>query len=527
MRKSLEGINKLKIWVGIIISFVESFSYFILPLVVSIYLNDSSNLNMINTFVIIFIAFIFIRTAIRVYMRRYLEFYLVKVSYIISNNIMKKLFKSDIKTLQLKGSGYVNSVIKRYNKSLDGLIENIFYNIPDGTVAIGIFIYATTSKSLILGIVAFTTIAISTIVYLYLQNKQEVHMDKFNMDDSEYQKHYVDYILNIRTVKLLNIYGYIKKILDNKVDKAVNSSKKKHVIEALKEALANIITFIPVMVGIIYAVDQFVSGRAGIGLIVFFVMSQGDLRYAIRCIGQIAKAFSEYKVARSNLNECILDINDKDTVRDFKKLEIRELKFKYESSEFEIDIKKFSVNKNDKVAVIGKSGQGKTTLLNILSKSIKTDCISINGDLKDIDIEYGYVTQEAEMFNTSIKENLCLDKDISDEYIIELLESVMLKHWYDNLKEGLNTEIGEKGLKLSTGQKQRLNLLRAILQDKEVYILDEPTSNLDEHTEEKVVEAINKYLGNKTLIIVTHRKKVLDLCNKIYEFNNHVLSKLK
>lgn len=527
MIKSLEGINKFKVGVGIVLALIESFSYFLLPLIVSIYLNDVSNLNMINTFVTIFIIIILLRTATRVYMRRYLEFYLVQLSYIISNNIMKKLFKADIKTLQLKGSGYVNSVIKRYNKSLDSFILNIFYNIPDGTIAIAIFIYATASKSLILGIVAFTTITIATILYLYLQKKQEVHMDAYNINDSEYQKHYVDYILNIRTVKLLNIYGYIKKTLDSKVDKAIESSKKKHAIEAVKAAIANIITFVPVMVGILYAVDQFAKGNTGIGLIVFFVMSQGDLRYAIRCIGEIAKEYSEYKVAKLNLNECIIDVLDKDSIRDFEKLEIKDLKFKYESSEFEININNFSVNKNDKIAVIGKSGQGKTTLLNILSKSIKTDCISVNGSKKDVEIEYGYVTQEAEMFNTSIKENLCLDKDIPDEYILELLESVMLKHWYDNLKEGLNTEIGEKGLKLSTGQKQRLNLLRAILQDKDVYILDEPTSNLDEHTEEKVVNAINKYLGNKTLIIVTHRKKVLDLCNKIYEFNNHVLSELK
>ena len=526
MRDSLEGISKFKFSIGMIVSIIDSLTYFILPFIISIYLNDTSDIDMIKTFVYIFIAFIVVRILGRMYMRGFMDFYLVKVSYIISNNVLRKVFNSDVKLLQLKGSGYVNSAIKRYNRSLDKVIEIIFYNIPDSIIAISIFIYATLTKSITLGLVALITIGITTVIYIYLQKKQEYHMNKYNVEESEYEKHYVDYILNIRTVKLLNIYEYIKRVLDKKTDSALSNSKQKYFIEALKETTANILTFIPIILGIIYAANEFIKGNSGIGLIIFFIMSHGNLRYAIRSIGDVSKALSEYKVAKHNLNECIANIDDDGSIKQFNKLEIKDLKFKYETSGFEISIDNFKVNIHDKVALIGKSGQGKTTLLNILSKTIKTDSVYIDDVKSNVNIEYGYVTQEAEMFNTSIKHNLCVGKEISDEYILELLGSVMLTHWYDNLKNGLDTEIGEKGLKLSTGQKQRLNLVRAILQDKEIYILDEPTSNLDEHTEQKVIECINKYLGNKTLIIVTHRKKVLELCNKVYEFNNHILGEV-
>ena len=92
-------------------------------------------------------------------------------------------------------------------------------------------------------------------------------------------------------------------------------------------------------------------------------------------------------------------------------------------------------------------------------------------------------------------------------------------------EDSINTVVGEKGLKLSTGQKRRINILRSFLMDKSIYILDEPTSNLDKHTEEVVVKFILKYFKNKTLIIVTHDEKFESICNKFYEFKNHILKK--
>lgn len=94
-------------------------------------------------------------------------------------------------------------------------------------------------------------------------------------------------------------------------------------------------------------------------------------------------------------------------------------------------------------------------------------------------------------------------------------------------EDGIYTIVGEKGLKLSTGQKRRLNILRSYLMDKSIYILDEPTSNLDKHTEEIVVNFILKYFKNKTLIIATHNEKINEICNKFYKFENHNLLKIK
>ena len=101
-----------------------------------------------------------------------------------------------------------------------------------------------------------------------------------------------------------------------------------------------------------------------------------------------------------------------------------------------------------------------------------------------------------------------------------------LMNWYKELPNGLETIVGEKGIKLSVGQKQRLNLIRGILIDKELYFFDEPTSNLDIVSEEKIISMIKKYLNNKTYVIITHRPKIKELCNRHYVFEEHMMKEV-
>ena len=145
---------------------------------------------------------------------------------------------------------------------------------------------------------------------------------------------------------------------------------------------------------------------------------------------------------------------------------------------------------------------------------------------KDCRMELVFVSQEVELFDLSIRDNLCLGKEISEEKIMQLLEEAGLMNWYKELPNGLETKVGEKGIKLSAGQKQRLNLIRGILIDKELYFFDEPTSNLDAISEEKITNMIEKYLKNKTFVIVTHRPRLEQLCNKHYVFEEHMMKEV-
>ena len=178
---------------------------------------------------------------------------------------------------------------------------------------------------------------------------------------------------------------------------------------------------------------------------------------------------------------------------------------------------------------MGESGQGKTTAMNILAGlyPLRNGKFLINNkEVKDSRLDLVFVSQEVDLFDLSIRDNLCLGKKISDDRILELLEEAGLTGWYNELPEGLETMVGERGIKLSAGQKQRLNLIRGILIDKDLYFFDEPTSNLDTVSEEKITNMIEKYLKDKTYVIVTHRPKLKELCNKHYLFDNHMMKEL-
>lgn len=172
------------------------------------------------------------------------------------------------------------------------------------------------------------------------------------------------------------------------------------------------------------------------------------------------------------------------------------------------------------------SGQGKTTILNILSGTygLKDGIMAFdNKPVKNTRPDVVYISQDVELFDMSIRDNLTLGQNISDKKLIEMFIDAGLKDWYDGLENGLDEVVGEKGVKLSAGQRQRLNIIRGILINKDVYFFDEPTSALDKESEEKIVNMIDKYLKDKTYIVVTHRESIKRLCNKHYVFENHTM----
>lgn len=166
---------------------------------------------------------------------------------------------------------------------------------------------------------------------------------------------------------------------------------------------------------------------------------------------------------------------------------------------------------------------------NIFCRYIEIDdqCYKIDGKSQKGNLDLAYISQEIDLFDLTIRENLCLGKDIDDDTLIMYLKEAGLEEWIYKLEDGLDTIVGEKGLKLSVGQKQRLNIIRGILLDKEIYVLDEPTSNLDKETERLIINLIKKYLEDKTVIIVTHRDEIKNICNRHYKVKNNIMEEYK
>lgn len=178
------------------------------------------------------------------------------------------------------------------------------------------------------------------------------------------------------------------------------------------------------------------------------------------------------------------------------------------------------------VGVVGSSGAGKTTVVDILLGLLELREGTIYADGVDVATKYrawlkniGYIPQMIFMLDDSIRKNVAFgipEEKISEKRIWEVLKEAQLDEFVKGLPDGLETSIGERGIRLSGGQRQRIGIARALYNDPEVLILDEATSALDNDTEAAIMDSINHFHGKKTLIIIAHRLQTIEKCDMIY-----------
>lgn len=210
---------------------------------------------------------------------------------------------------------------------------------------------------------------------------------------------------------------------------------------------------------------------------------------------------------------------------DVGKIAIKNLSFQYEDRKI-IDDLSLSIKKGEKIAFVGESGSGKSTLIKILLGLLKYSQGKVRlGDMElrgicldNLYDRVSFLSQDAPVFDGTIKENLVFDRMVPEEQIRDALREVQLSHLVENLAEGLSTEIGEKGTCLSGGEKQRLALARLWFQTPELVILDEATSAMDNLTEENVMKSIMSKLKDKTVIAIAHRLNSISGFDRIILF---------
>ena len=205
---------------------------------------------------------------------------------------------------------------------------------------------------------------------------------------------------------------------------------------------------------------------------------------------------------------------------------VENLSFRYGDRKILSNLK-LEIKQGEKVAVVGESGSGKSTFVKILVGLLKYDegHIYLDGEelgnicLNNLYKKVSYLSQDAPVFDGTIKENLVFDKDVEESKLLDVLQQVKLGYLLEQLEDGLNTKIGERGTCLSGGEKQRLALARIWLNDPSIVILDEATSAMDTLTEEAVMNNLIQMLQDKTVISITHRFNLIARFDKIVVLN--------
>ena len=419
---------------------------------------------------------------------------------------------------------------------LQNLVEEATYEFLNVVWFLGSLI------SVVIGLIAFLTMACKQSVWTgvvciilfilsvwckYKMMQANKKYDKITREKrSTVQSTFFDFVQNVITIKKLNIRNYCLDKMDRQNEEYIKIGRKFEIKRANMNIAFHLLTSLVYVVVLVSTYIMAKNGGDALPYLLFYLTLIGNVYGDLNGVVYLIDRFIRFNTAKKQLDEKLGELENLKLIRDFKRIELRNVTFKYNNSSLPILIPDFVIKKGDKIVITGESGQGKTTAMNILAGLYEGE----NGELlidgkeyKNSKLDLAFVSQEVELFDVSVRENLCLGKEIPEGKILELLDDAGLTEWYNNLENGLDTLVGEKGVKLSAGQKQRLNLIRGILIDKDLYFFDEPTSNLDSVSEEKITNMIEKYLKDKTYVIVTHRPKLKDLCNKHYVFENHIM----
>lgn len=260
---------------------------------------------------------------------------------------------------------------------------------------------------------------------------------------------------------------------------------------------------------------------SAIGTIAF---NEPSLDKAMENLDYLSDKSKEHTSNKSSLDKSDLPILSKD-------LKFKNISYRYpDSNSYILNEANFIINKGEAIGIVGTSGAGKTTTMDLVLGLLKpetgkilVDDVDINVDINKWIAQIGYIPQMIFMLDDTIRANVAFGEDLSqvkDEDVWKALDEAALSDYVKTLPAGLDTQIGERGVRLSGGQRQRIGIARALYRNPSVLIFDEATSALDNDTENSIMESINQLQGNKTMIIIAHRLSTIEKCNHIYRVEN-------
>lgn len=338
-------------------------------------------------------------------------------------------------------------------------------------------------------------------------------------------------VSNIKLVKSFNNEKAEFKFVENSLSKVneiyARQSWTFHIFDFFRN-LSLIIILLLINIVVFYETFQ---GKLSIGTMVLILQLVNQARRPLFAMSfiltniQNAEAGSKeyFEILALKSAENYAERLEQEKIKD-PTLEFKKVSFSYEGGENVLDKVSFKLEEHDSVALVGHSGAGKTTIINLILKFYEPTSGEIllkDKNYQDLSHQFvrsniALVFQESELFSTSIRENVAYgNPGAKEEEIIEALKKANAYDFVMKLPKGIESEVGERGVKLSGGQKQRIQIARAILKDAPILILDEATSSLDARSEREVQIALENLMKNRLVIIIAHRFSTIQNVNKI------------
>lgn len=465
-----------------------------------------------------------------------------KVTNDLKIDLYKKLMHQSSSFFDKQTSG---KVLKGYNndadKSCSGLLTNIktcISRLFSSISLIAVLFY----NSWTLAIIAVIALTCAMIPLMKMKSTIKGVYNKSEGENAKVLTTYNEAFAGNKIIAAYNLYD-LKKSQFNKLVNTVFGLRIKitqHI--GWLSPLMHII--VSCGIGAVIGLGSYliVQGKLTAGQFVSFITALIMLYTPIKGLGNNAKSMTtclcamERVVAKLDKKSGIIDKPDAINFPDFKdKITFEDINFEYKKDKPVLKNISFEVPKGETIALVGNSGGGKTTIVNLLPRfyklkkgAIKIDGVSINDiKLNDLRAHIAIVFQDNFLFEGTIRDNILLGKlDATEAELHNAIKNSYLEDFINSLENGLDTQIGERGVLLSGGQKQRIGIARAFLKNAPILILDEATSALDNQAEHIVQQAIDNLMKDRTVFVIAHRLSTIQNANRIAVINQGYLTEL-
>ena len=452
----------------------------------------------------------------------------------IQINMLSSFIKSDTETIEDKHSGKYISNLNFDVNQITGMLTNAFLSLfKDSLTLIGL-LFVMFFQNWRLSLIAIIMIPIASIIAKQLGKRIGKVVTEAQEKSGDLNKYLIDLFKNHKVIKIFQRENYEHERSEKFVNELKEKSIKIATVFIRSSPIMEIVTGIMIAILIFYSgklimneqlsINNFFSFLAAMMLAYQPVKSLATVNVSI---GQGLSAGKRILPIIDQKNEISINENGETLKIDEASIRFKNVNFRYKSNVKNIVLKDININIAGKkmTALVGHSGSGKSTILNLIPRVYDVhsgEIIIDNQRIKDLNLnslrkEISIVDQNTTLFDDTVFNNIKYAKpSASDQEVFNASKISMSTDFIEKLENKFETLIGENGVKLSGGEKQRISIARALLKDSKIILLDEATSSLDSETEEKIQKAIEELTKNKTTVVIAHRLSTILNSENIY-----------